>query len=82
MTHDEYAREINEKQIKKKPKVKDFVYDKIFYCPICDKILGSTNSIKVNYCSNCGQAIQWDKDTYSDEEKEFAKYSDYLNKGG
>ena len=52
---------------------------KLTECPNCHR----NNKPNANYCSNCGQAILWPNDTYSEEEKEFAKYcQSYLDKGG
>ena len=55
------AKEALEKQIPKKPLDKTKSMDDYGYCPNCRKIIDDYNDF--NFCSTCGQAIDW-----SDEE--------------
>ena len=42
--------------------VERYFYGKNFYCPSCGKRLGGDHNdfSDVNYCSKCGQALEWD----------------------
>ena len=38
-----------------------FNVDKYFHCPRCNKILSRTyERFDIRFCSNCGQAVEWD----------------------
>lgn len=39
-----------------------FPHNMVRFCSICDKALISTNNWIPNYCSECGQRIDWGKD--------------------
>lgn len=43
-----------------------FSHYRIGRCPMCDRYYNSNDA--VNYCSNCGQAIQWDENLEGMEE--------------
>ena len=46
----------------KKVIVEKYFYGKIYYCPSCRTWLGADhhNMANVNFCSKCGQALDWD----------------------
>lgn len=53
---------MNDKQDVKKVIVKPYFYGENYYCPSCRKHLGDDcdDFKEVNYCSKCGQALEWD----------------------
>ena len=67
----EECREAREKQ---KPKVPEFIhmlgeYTGKFKCPVCEKLFShDCTDMKVFFCKNCGQAIQWDENLEGMEE--------------
>ena len=51
------------KRTPKKPKFKPYeVWNGEYYCPICNKFLGFYHNKHEAYCSDCGQAIDWEDD--------------------
>lgn len=71
MTYEEVKQKVNEaleKQIPKKPTIVHFWSRDEMNCPNCDSYLiskdttGITIGNKVNYCEECGQAIDWSEE--------------------
>ena len=62
MTHDEIARELNERDKAKKPKSEQYFYGVNYYCPVCDEHLEfglHKEKSEIHYCINCGQKLDW-----------------------
>lgn len=51
-----YAIQVLEKQIPKKPKTDDRYI--IYICPCCNDFI----KVNHNYCTNCGQRLDWESD--------------------
>ena len=54
MTHDEYARELYQKEKDNTTSVVEAANH--YYCGCCEKII---DRYKANYCYNCGKKLDW-----------------------
>lgn len=55
----EIARQAIEKQIPKKPRKEKYFYGKIYYCPLCKKLIGKDAFVLTSSCQSCGQTLDW-----------------------
>ena len=47
------------KQNPQKVRVQNYFYGHIYSCPCCDHFLTTVKEHTTNYCSECGQALDW-----------------------
>lgn len=60
MTHDEYARELYQKDKDNITPVNEYqrdLYESDYYCRYC---LSPVHMYGANYCYNCGKKLNWD----------------------